>query len=63
MKGTYGDLIDYSSEMSNKREEKCGTEDPIKRKYFNEYKTYVFTKSQFFIIQSPYLTIIHCTGK
>jgi hypothetical protein len=38
MKGTYGDLIDYSSEMSNKREEKCGTEDPIKRKFFNEYK-------------------------
>lgn len=38
MKGTYGDLLDYSAELSEKRAEKAGGEDPIKRQYFDEYK-------------------------
>lgn len=37
MSGTYGDLLDYSAELSQKRAEKAGGEDPIKRKYFDEY--------------------------
>jgi hypothetical protein len=37
MKGTYGDLLDYSAELSEKRASKDG-EDPLKRKYFEEYK-------------------------
>lgn len=37
MKGTYGDLLDYSRELSDKRAEKIG-EDPLKRKYLDEYK-------------------------
>ena len=38
MKGTYGDIIDYSKEMSQMREEKLGKEDPLKRKTFDKYK-------------------------
>lgn len=38
MKGTYGDLLDYSSELSEKRASIAGGEDPLKRKYFDEYK-------------------------
>jgi hypothetical protein len=38
MKGTYGDLLDYSSELSDRRAEMAGGEDPLKRKYFDEYK-------------------------
>jgi len=38
MKGTYGDLLDYSSELSEKRAEQAGGVDPLKRKYFDEYK-------------------------
>ena len=32
MKGTYGDMIDYSKELSQRREEKLGKEDPLRRK-------------------------------
>jgi hypothetical protein len=35
-KGTYGDLLDRSNEMSLKREEKEGV-DPVKQKYFEDY--------------------------
>lgn len=38
MKGKYGDLLDYSSELSERRAALNGGEDPIKRKYFDEYK-------------------------
>lgn len=38
MRGTYGDLYDYSSELSEKRAALAGGEDPLKRKYFDEYK-------------------------
>lgn len=37
MKGTYGDLLDFSAEQSEKRAEKTGGEDPLKRKYFDDY--------------------------
>ena len=36
-KGTYGDLLDKSSELSNQRAEKAGGVDPIKEKYFKDY--------------------------
>jgi len=35
-KGSYGDLMDRSKEMSIKREDKLGY-DPVKSKYFKEY--------------------------
>jgi hypothetical protein len=35
-KGNYGDLMDRSKEMSQKREDKLGY-DPVKRKYFDDY--------------------------
>ena len=38
MKGTYGDMVDYSKELSQQRAELRGGEDPIKRKMLNEYK-------------------------
>jgi hypothetical protein len=38
MKGRYGDLLDYSSELSDRRASLNGGEDPIKRKYFDDYK-------------------------
>jgi hypothetical protein len=38
MKGSYGDMLDYSTELSEKRAAKVGGEDPLKRKYFDEYK-------------------------
>jgi len=38
MKGKYGDLLDYSSELSERRAALAGGEDPLKRKYFDEYK-------------------------
>lgn len=38
MSGKYGDLLDYSSELSEKRAALAGGEDPLKRKYFDEYK-------------------------
>ena len=37
MKGTYGDLIDASAEMSSLRAEKNGGVDPIKQKAYKNY--------------------------
>lgn len=37
MKGTYGDLMDYSQELSEERESVMGY-DPVKRAYFDDYK-------------------------
>lgn len=36
-KGSYGDLIDQSKELSQKRADKLGY-DPVKNKYFKEYR-------------------------
>ncbi len=38
MKGSYGDALNYSQEMSERRAEKAGGEDPVKRKFFDDYK-------------------------
>jgi len=38
MKGTYGDMLDYSKELSQQRSEILGKEDPLKRKTFDKYK-------------------------
>ena len=35
-KGTYGDIMDQSKEMSQKRKDKLGY-DPVQKKYFKEY--------------------------
>ena len=37
MKGTYGDLMDYAGELSEKRAEIFG-EDPVKRKHYDDYE-------------------------
>jgi hypothetical protein len=45
MKGTVGDMLDYSADMSRKRAEKSETgEDPVKRAYFNEYQSKIGKK-------------------
>lgn len=36
-KGTYGDLLDRSAELSEKRADSNGGVDPIKQKYFENY--------------------------
>ena len=36
-KGTVGNMLDYSAEMSSKRAEKSGGVDPVKQKYFDNY--------------------------
>ena len=36
-KGTVGDMLDYSKEMSQKRADLAGGKDPIKEKYFENY--------------------------
>lgn len=36
-KGTLGDMLDYSKELSNKRADQNGGVDPIKQKYFEKY--------------------------
>ena len=36
-KGSVGDILDLSAELSERRAEKDG-EDPVKRKYFDDYK-------------------------
>lgn len=36
-KGTYGDLLDHSKELSEKRAELRDGKDPVKEKYFEEY--------------------------
>lgn len=37
-KGTVGDVLDLSAELSEKRAKLDGKEDPIKRDYFDNYK-------------------------
>lgn len=37
-KGTYGDMIDKSAELSEKRAKDHGGKDPVKEKFFKEYK-------------------------
>jgi hypothetical protein len=37
-KGTIGDLWDTSKELSQRREEKIGSEDPVKKTYFEKYQ-------------------------
>ena len=44
MKGTVGDMMDYSAELSEKRAERTGGEDPLKRKHFKEYEKLVGKK-------------------
>jgi predicted nucleic acid-binding Zn ribbon protein len=36
-KGTYGDLLDKSAELSRKRADIAGGKDPVKEKYFEDY--------------------------
>ena len=36
-KGTYGDLLDKSSELSSQRAELAGGVDPVKEKYYKDY--------------------------
>lgn len=36
-KGTYGDMMDYSKELSYERSEKNGGVDPVKEKYYKDY--------------------------
>tara|TARA_R100001510_G_C7655834_1_gene215271 strand:+ start:3746 stop:4141 length:396 start_codon:yes stop_codon:yes gene_type:complete len=38
MKGSVGDMLDYSKELSDKRAEKNGGVDPVKQKYFRNYE-------------------------
>jgi len=39
MKGTVGDMLDYSAELSEERASKSGNgEDPVKKKLFGDYK-------------------------
>lgn len=38
MKGTLGDMMDLSAELSHKRAEKAGGEDPVRRKHFDQYE-------------------------
>ena len=38
MKGTYGQMIDYSAELSEKRAEKNNGIDPVKNAYHEDYK-------------------------
>jgi hypothetical protein len=37
MKGSYGDMLDLSKEMSEKRESAHGGVDPVKEKYYKNY--------------------------
>ena len=36
-KGSYGDMLDRSAELSEKRAKDYGGEDPLKKKYFENY--------------------------
>jgi len=36
-KGSFGDMMDYSKELSHKRADKNGGIDPVKEKYFSDY--------------------------
>tara|TARA_R110002020_G_scaffold30175_3_gene94947 strand:- start:56 stop:436 length:381 start_codon:yes stop_codon:yes gene_type:complete len=44
MKGTFGDMMDYSAELSEKRADKIGADDPLKRKMFTDYEKRVGKK-------------------
>ena len=44
MKGTIGDMMDYSAELSEKRASKSGGEDPVKNKLFKDYEKRVGKK-------------------
>jgi len=44
MRGTVGDMMDYSAELSEKRAERTGGEDPLKRKHFKDYEKLVGKK-------------------
>ena len=44
MKGTFGDMMDYSAELSEKRADKRGGEDPLKKKLFKDYEKRVGKK-------------------
>jgi len=44
MKGTVGDMMDYSAELSEKRAEKSGGIDPIRKKHFDNYEKSVGKK-------------------
>jgi hypothetical protein len=43
-KGTIGNMMDLSSELSQKREQMHGKEDPVKRKHFSDYEKKVGKK-------------------
>lgn len=47
MKGTMGDLFAASKEMSERRAEKLGSEDPVKREMFDKYEKKNKTKHFF----------------
>lgn len=36
-KGTYGNMLDYSKELSEKRASIIGGQDPVKEKYYEQY--------------------------
>lgn len=38
MKGTVGDMMSYSEELSQKRADKHGGQDPVKAKHFKDYE-------------------------
>jgi|TARA_R110002167_G_C12404299_1_gene627260 hypothetical protein len=38
MKGTVGDMISYSEELSEKRAEKHGGQDPVRQQHFKNYE-------------------------
>tara|TARA_R100000742_G_C4228388_1_gene50512 strand:- start:59 stop:439 length:381 start_codon:yes stop_codon:yes gene_type:complete len=44
MKGTFGDMMDYSAELSQKRASKTGGEDPVKKQFFKNYENKVGKK-------------------
>tara|TARA_B100001093_G_C26700960_1_gene959058 strand:- start:668 stop:1045 length:378 start_codon:yes stop_codon:yes gene_type:complete len=44
MKGTFGDMMDYSAELSEKRASESGGEDPLKKKLFKDYEKRVGKK-------------------
>ena len=44
IKGTFGDMMDYSAELSEKRAAKSGGEDPLKKKLFKDYEKRVGKK-------------------
>ena len=39
MKGSYGDLVNYSKELSEKRKSVHGGVDPVQQKYFKDYSS------------------------